>query len=192
MVGALYADSADASFVERTMRRTSFFDFADFTIVSSGNGFISGRQLQHFLLKKMHARTFEQLRIPFVVVTTNLSSGKAKILSSGPIAPAVNASSAMPGAVHPVKLYGYTLIDGGMVEQVPVSIAKRYHPDIIIAVNLEADFPKKMPTSFLGVFQRAFEISTNAIAQRGVKDADVTIHPKVGTTEFSISVKKVA
>ncbi len=190
VVGALYADSADAKMVEHIMRGSAFFDFADFTIVKNGNGFISGRQLQHFLLKKMHARSFNQLKIPFVAVTTDLFSGKAKVLSSGPVAPAVNASSAMPGAMHPVKLYGYTLIDGGLVEQVPVSIAQRYHPDIIIAVNLEADLPKEMPTSFIDVFQRAFDITIHTIAEHACVGADVTIHPTVGTVgTFDISQK---
>lgn len=190
LVGALYADSANARFVERTMRRTSFFDLADFTLVSSGGGFISGRQLQHFMLKKMRARTFDQLKIPLVVVTTDLYSGKAKVLSSGPIPPAVNASSAMPGAIHPVKLYGHTLVDGGLLEQVPVSVAKKYHPMIIIAVNLEADLAPEMPTSFVGVFQRAFDITFHAISEHSCEGADVMIHPNVGTVgTFDLSQK---
>lgn len=190
IIGALYADSADSVYVERTMRKTHFFDFADFTIVSSGNGLISGRQLQHFLLKNMHAKSFDELKIPLVVVATDLKSGKEKPLSSGPIAPAVNASSAMPGAVHPVKMYGMTLVDGGMVAQLPVKTAKRFHPDIIIAVNIDADLEKKMPTSFVGVFQRAFEISIHAIAEFSGEGADVVIHPSVGNAGiFDVHLK---
>ncbi len=190
IIGALYADSSNADFVNRVMRKTHFFDFADFTIVSSGNGLISGRQLQHFLINNMRARSFNELKIPLVVVATDLTSGKEKPLSSGPIAPAVNASCAMPGAVHPVKIYGMTLIDGGMVAQLPVNIAKRYHPDIIIAVSLEADLPKKMPGSFLEVFQRAFDISIHAIADFSGKGADVYIHPKVGSAGiFDVHLK---
>ncbi len=190
IIGALYADSLDANYVNRVMRKTHFFDFADFTIVSKGNGLISGRQLQHFLINNMQARWFNQLKIPLVVVTTDLKSGKAKPFSSGPIAPAVNASCAMPGAVHPVKIYGMTLVDGGMVAQLPVNIAKTYHPDIIIAVNLEADLDKKMPTSFIGVFQRAFDISIHAIADYSGDGADVVIHPSVGSAGiFDVHLK---
>lgn len=190
IIGALYADSSNANNVNQVMRKTHFFDFADFTIVSSGNGLISGRRLQHFLLNNMHARWFNELKIPLVVVATDLKTGKEKPLSSGPIAPAVNASCAMPGAVHPVKIYGMTLIDGGMVAQLPVNIAKRYHPDIIIAVNIDADLDKKMPTSFIGVFQRAFDISIHAIAEFSGEGADVVIHPSLGSAGiFDIHLK---
>lgn len=190
IIGALYADSSDAESVNQVMRKTHFFDFADFTIVSSGNGLISGRRLQHFLINNMHARWFNELKIPLVVVATDLKSGKEKPLSSGPIAPAVNASCAMPGAVHPVKIYGMTLIDGGMVAQLPVNIAKQYHPDIIIAVNIDADLDNKMPTSLFGVFQRAFDISIHAITKFSGEGADVVIHPSLGTAGiFDVHLK---
>jgi NTE family protein len=181
LIGALYADSANAQLVERKMRKTEFFDFADFTFVANGNGLISGRQLQHFLLRNMRARWFDELKIPLVVVTTDLYSGKEKLISSGPIAPAVYASSAIPGACQPIQMYGRTLIDGGIVSQIPVNVAKRYHPDIIIAVNLEGDLEASLPTSLFGVLQRAFDISIHSIASYSGEGADVTIHPKVGT-----------
>lgn len=194
VVGALYGDSADAFDVERKLKGAGFFDFADFSFISLTHGFISGRQLQHFLLKKMRSRWFDELRIPLVVVTTDLYTGRAKVLSSGPIPPAIQASSAMPGAVHPVKLYGRTLIDGGIVAQIPVKIAKQYHPDIVIAVNIESDLDKTMPTSFVGIFQRAFEISINAIGHYSGEGADIEIHPKagmIGTFDLSQQTKSI-
>ncbi len=194
VVGAFYGDSADPDDVERKLSGTKFFDLADFSYVPFGYGFISGRQLQHFLLKNMRSRWFYQLRIPLVVVATDLYSGEATVISSGPIPPAINASSAMPGAVHPVNLYGHTLIDGGIVEQIPVKIAKRYHPDIIIAVNIAGDLDEKMPSSFVGVFERAFEISINAIGQYNAEGADIIINPKagrVGTFDLSQQSKSI-
>ncbi len=182
IVGALYADNADAKFVEKVMKNSKFFDFADITYIPHGHGFISGRKLQHFLHKNMRSSTFNELKIPLVVVATDLRTGHAKIISSGPIPPAINASSAMPGAVHPVKLYGYTLVDGGIVSQTPVNIAKRYQPDIIIAVNLDAELPEKMPRSFAGVFERSFRICIHSIAHYSEEGADITIHPILGTS----------
>ncbi len=190
IVGALYADTGSARMLENTMRKTYFFDLADFSHCPFGLGLISGRQLQHYLSKRLDSAWFDQLQIPLVVVATNLTTGQAKTLSSGPIAPAVNASCAMPGAVRPVDLYGCRLIDGGMVAQVPTYIAKRYHPQIIIAVNVEADFTDQMPSSSIGVFSRAFDISLHAIAEYSGRGADVTIHPKVMDTGlFDLSQK---
>lgn len=188
--GALYADSANAQWVDRVMRRTHFFDFADLTIVSSGNGLLSGHKLEHFLINNMQARWFKGLKIPLVVVTTDLKKGTLKTLSSGPIAPAVHASCAFPGIVNPIKLYGYTLIDGGAVAQVPVRIAKEYHPDIIIAVNLQGKLAPVMPTSFISVFQRAYDIGINSIAEYSSEGADILIHPKVGNAGmFDVHLK---
>lgn len=190
LVGALYADSANAQKLETIMRKTYFFDLADFSHCPFGLGLISGRQLQHYITNRCQSAWFDQLKIPLVVVATDFTSGEPVCLSSGPIAPAVNASCAMPGAIRPVDLYGYRLIDGGMVAQVPVQIAKSFHPQMIIAVNIEADYSAIMPTSSVGILTRAFDISLHAIAQYSGQGADVIIHPNVADTGvFDISRK---
>lgn len=181
IIGALYADNGDAAAVEKAMRGMQFFDVADISASPFGLGLISGRKFQHFLVSRLDCEWFDELKIPMVAVATNLYTGEPKILSSGPIVPAINASCSLPGVMHPVDLYGYRLIDGGIVAQVPVNIAKRYHPIIIISVNIENDLSDELPISPLSVFERAFDISIHALADYTGRGADIAIHPEVGT-----------
>ena len=98
------------------------------------------------------------LKIKLVTITTDLLTGDAVKIESGPIAPAINASAALPGLLQPVKLYGYTLVDGGVVEPIPVSYAQYYQPEIIITVDVSAPLSERIPKSGYGIYSRAYDI----------------------------------
>lgn len=190
-MGVLYADNRSSKKTKAIMMKAGFWDLADISNLPSLKGPIKGYRFQKFLLKHMHARHFKQLHIPVVVATTDLRTGKLFPISSGPIAPAAEASAAMPGAVQPPRLYGHTLIDGGMVDPIPVDLAKKYKPQIIIAVNICMDLDKEMPSTALGIYDRAYEISWNKLCSMTASRADIVIHPKVGTVgTFDIDQKK--
>jgi len=178
--GALLADSGDAHQAAKTMLSAAFWDIADIGNIPSLVGPIQGYRYQKFLLQHMHACWFDQLKIPLVVVTTDLKTGKALPISSGPVAPAAEASSAIPGVVRPAKLYGYTLIDGGMTDPIPVDIAERYHPKVIIAINIAQQLSKDTPWTALGIYNRAYQISWLALSRFSERKADVVIRPSVG------------
>lgn len=187
VIGALYADHADAYWVKDIMMHAGFFDFVDFAVMPPLRAPITGNQLQHFLNDHMRAKWFKDLKVPLVTVSSDLVKGGPFVIASGPIPPAVNASAALPGVARPVQLYGHTLVDGAMVGPVPTRVAKRFHPKIIIAVNIDQDLTKTMPNNMFGVYVRAFEISWNQLANIDTQLADVVIHPKLhrgGTFEI--------
>lgn len=181
IVGALYADNGNADEAKAALMHAGFLDVADVGNLPSLQGPIEGYRVQKFLLEHMRARTFKQTKIPFIVATTDLTSGKLYPIHSGPIAPAVLASAAMPGAIRPPHLYGHTLVDGCMVDTVPVDLVKRYHPKVIIAVNIDQMLSKHMPWSFMGIYDRAYLISWHQLTRYTERDADVKIRPQVGT-----------
>lgn len=188
IIGAIYADSGNAVRLEKIMLDSGYADFIDVSLLHPYTGLISGINEQNFLLRQMMARDFRDLKIKLAVVATDLSTGEAVILDSGPIAPAVVASTALPGLVKPVKLYGYELIDGGVAEPVPVSIAKKYRPKIIIAVDVSPELAEVWPNSAYGIYSRAYQIMWRRLVELTLKDADVVIHPAVGQTgTFAIS-----
>ena len=135
---------------------------------------ISGVHLQQFLQRHLRAKDFSQLKIKTVVVATDAANNQPFALAAGPIAPAVNASCAVPHLFRPVFLYGHTLIDGGVSAAVPVQIALRYRPKFIIAVDVS---PGALQPSNLMSFakhraqQRAF-----------LRRADVLIKPNLADT----------
>ncbi len=181
LVGAFYADSQNPQQVYQTLIHAGFFDFADISNIPNMRGIIKGHHLEKFILAHTHARRFKQLPIKLVVATTDLSNGQTYVIQSGPIAPAILASTALPGAIIPPTLYGHTLIDGGVVDPVPVDIAKRFHPKIIIAVNISKHLPKDLPYSAAGIYNRAYDFMWRRLTRLSTDGATLVIHPKVGT-----------
>lgn len=180
LIGALYADSADADKLESIMMMAHFMTFVDIHLLPGQGGIISGSSEQKFLGAHLNARNFADLKIPMVAVATNLQNGKPVILSKGPLLPAITASTALPGLVRPVHLNNLTLIDGGVAEPIPVAIAKKYHPQIIIAVNVSGSLPDETPTFAYSIYKTANDIMWQRFSNYSAKDADIVIKPKVG------------
>lgn len=185
LVAALYADNLSAKKTRDILMHTGFWDLAETSNIGM-LGVIEGSNLEYFLIKNMKARSFAQLRRKVLVATTDLITGKPYVIQSGPIPPAILASSAIPGFVKPLRLYEHWLIDGGIVEPVPVSLVKPYNPKIIIAVNL-THLDKELPSSALGVSHTAFRIMLQEITNQSIHGADVVIDPEVGNDIFDTS-----
>ena len=178
IVGALYADHPSAIRLEKLFVETSREEVIDFSLMNIANGPISGNQLQNFLLKNMRHHTFDKLPIPFTAVATDFNTGKIHIFKSGFVAPAVNASSAVPGAFRPVQLYGKTFVDGGILDPVPVDVAKRYNPKIIIAVSLDSSLSNTLTSSTPSVLLRSVQVMLNQLNNYSVAQADIIIRPE--------------
>ena len=107
--------------------------------------------------------TFEELAVPFACVATDLGSGRARWFDGGPLHDAVLASAALPGLLPPVEVDGRALIDGAVVDVVPVARAVALGADRLFVLQIkdldEAAPPPKRPVD---VLLRAFAISRNA------------------------------
>lgn len=136
MVGALYADYPKIDSLIPLIKSTKAKDVFDFSLFRSSVGYVSGAKLQAYLNKQLHVTQIEDTQIPFVAVTTDIEKGESVALKAGPIAPSVNASCAIPGIFEPVKMYGTTFVDGGIIDNIPVNIAEAYNPKYIIAVKI--------------------------------------------------------
>jgi NTE family protein len=105
----------------------------------TGGGLIDGSKIVALLHQLGVAGKIEQASMPYAAVATNLVTGREVWLKSGPIAEAVRASIGMPGILRPVQNANDWLIDGGLVNPVPVSLCRALGADIIVAVNLNSD-----------------------------------------------------
>lgn len=179
-VGALYTDSLSAQQAYDHMMSATFWDLADISNLPSTSGIISGYHFEKFLLKHLRAKHFKSLKKPLIVTTTDLTTGTSYLITSGPIAPAVLASAALPGAVKPVFLYGKTLIDGGVTQPIPVSTVLPYHPKVIIAVDISPELAPTAPHFALSIYNRAYDIMWQQLNQHSAAGADILIRPKVG------------
>ncbi len=178
IIGALYADQPSSNSLRELLLATPRNDVIDFSLMNLTQGPISGNGLQNFLVHHLKAKKFEDLQIPFIAVATDLDSGKMHVFESGPIAPAVNASSAVPFFFRPVKLYGKTFVDGGLIDPVAVDVAQSFHPKLIIAVSLNHPLSKELPTSGAGVFLRSFDMLLMHLNDYSASRAHIIIHPE--------------
>ena len=106
---------------------------------SWAGGLIKGERLISFFQSHFLDHDFSELALPFACVATDLASGREVWLRDGSVAAAVRASIAMPGLFTPAEHGGRLLVDGALVNPVPVSLCRSMGADIVIAVDLGAD-----------------------------------------------------
>lgn len=139
VVGGCYAagklDEIEAFALMLTKRRV--MGLLDFHI--RGSGLIAGDRLARLLMRDLSDRRIEDLRIRFATVATELGSGHEIWLTRGSLVDAMRASYALPGVFDPVKLGGRWLVDGALVNPVPVTVARAFGADLVICVNLNGE-----------------------------------------------------
>ncbi len=138
IVGAAYATGELDRFEAwvRSMDRRKVMSYMDFKLAG---GMLKGERLVAFMRAHFDDRPIEALATPFAAVATALHSGDEVWLRSGSVADAVRASFALPGLFTPVWREGRLLADGGLVNPVPVSLARALGADVVIAVDLNHD-----------------------------------------------------
>ena len=104
-----------------------------------GSGLIAGDRLRQRLVQELEGRRIEALPIAFASVATEIGTGNEVWLTEGPLSEAVRASYAIPGIFPPVSLGGRLLVDGTLVNPVPVRLARELGAEIVVSVNLNCD-----------------------------------------------------
>ncbi len=159
LVAAVYASGEMDRFTDwaLTLDRRKVFQFMDFRW---SGGMLKGEKLMAFLRQHFTDCGIDGCHLPFAAVATDLYSGAEIWLRQGSLVDAVRASIALPGLFTPVAARGRWLVDGGLVNPVPVSLARAMGADIVIAVDLNADIMRRRtaPVS-LAVEEEASEAS---------------------------------
>ena len=139
-IGAIFASGG----LERLKRYViemdgeSMFSFSDLTFIRPG--LLDGdKKLRDLFCMHSDKMRFEELEIPLKVVATDIQSGDKVILDSGDLLTALRASMSYPGLFAPVYLKNRWLVDGGVLDPVPVGVARAMGADIVIAVNLDSE-----------------------------------------------------
>lgn len=120
-----------------TLTRRRIFGFLDFNF--GGSGLITGQRLSSRLESQLRDVAIEGLQPRFVAVATELGTGHEVWLNKGDLVTALKASFALPGIFRPVQINGRWLIDGALVNPIPVSVCRALGARIVIAVNLNSD-----------------------------------------------------
>jgi NTE family protein len=105
----------------------------------SGGGLIGGQRMLAFMDRYFGALKVEDLPVPFVAVATDLRTGHEVWLQEGRLAEILRAAISLPGLFTPVRRERHWLVDGALVNPVPVSVCRAFGAELVIAVNLNAD-----------------------------------------------------
>ncbi|MBU1566156.1 MAG: patatin-like phospholipase family protein [Proteobacteria bacterium] len=138
-VGALYASGSLGSLKEFLLRMDGKKIFSYFDVVFPRSGLLNGsKRVQQLFSMHTSAKTFEELAIPLVMVATDLERGEKVVIKSGNIIEGLRATMSYPGLFAPVRVEDRWLVDGGLVDPVPVGVARAMGAGIVIAVDLNS------------------------------------------------------
>ena len=119
------------------LTRGRMFRYMDLAL--GGGGLMGGRKLTRRLEQDCGEVRIEEMATRFAAVTTELATGHEIWIRNGPLVPAITASYALPGIFPPVNVHDRWLVDGAMVNPVPVSVCRALGARLVIAVNLNGD-----------------------------------------------------
>lgn len=147
-------------------------------------GLIPGQMLENALrtmtLPVSAIRDFDDLPIPFRAVATDIVTGEKVVLKSGDLALSMRASASLPGIIAPVAMEGRLLVDGGLVDNLPVDVVKAMGADVVIAVDItEPPRTREQLNSFVDVTDQVMSLMTAKNIPAMVAAATVVLSPDV-------------
>jgi NTE family protein len=182
LVGGAWASGMPLDLIENLGRKMRWRDVGRATI--SRLGVQSNDRLEQYLRDRLPLTRFEDLPVPFAAVATELKSGAAVVMrDQGDVPFAIRASCAIPGWYVPViDEQGRQLVDGGLVAVIPVSVARSFGADIVIAVDVNAGGATFLgsTSSVIGVVLQSMLVVQKTASHYQLSMADFVIRPQVG------------
>ena len=122
-------------------------------------------------------KSFDDLPTPFRCVATDLVSGKARVFDSGSLAEALRSTMSLPGIFNPVRSDGQIYVDGGLLDNLPVDVARGMGSEIVIAVHLQTKpVSPTEPLSLFGVLNRSIGVVVASNELESMEKADLLIN----------------
>ncbi len=188
LIGALYAENIGISrihklAVELGAKKLSFM----LEPAWPRTGLIRGRRIDETMHSVIGDIEFSDLRLPFACVATDFDTGDEVVMRDGKVWDAVRASASVPVMLSVARRGKQRLLDGGLVNPVPVSALKEMGADFIIAVNVMPNKCSGAPAepSVINVIWQTLNIASYRLLQSSLAGADVVIEPMVGQINFA-------
>lgn len=137
LLGSLYAGGMTAREIQELTLGIDKKEIRKlFKVTLDGPGFINGQFIDEYLDEILPAKNIQDLKTPFGCCACNILDGREIVFTKGSLSDAIRASISIPGILTPHKLGDFTLVDGGLVNPVPVSLCRQLGADFVIAVNV--------------------------------------------------------
>ena len=189
IIGCLWASGLSADEIENAVGQMGWGSMSDwrFPITQlfkgSVKGLFSGEELAAFVRRHVGFRRIEDLPLTFATVVADLQTGERLVVNRGDLATAVRASANMPVAFTPMSIdFGGTrreLVDGGIVEPVPIESARMLGAGFIVAVDVSYRPAEARLATLIDVTFQSFQIAANALRNEQLARADLVIQPYI-------------
>ncbi|WP_241254397.1 patatin-like phospholipase family protein [Brevibacillus sp. SYP-B805] len=178
LIAALYANGIEPRMMEKlavNLKRKHWLD-----VIVPNLGFVAGEKIKELIRLLTHGKHIEQLNKELAIVATDIETGERVVFREGPIDRAVRASISIPGIFVPERVDGRLLVDGGVIDRVPITVTREMGADIVIAVDV-AQFDTRMKvTSIFDVIAQTIDVMEREILRHRMLAADLVIRPNVG------------
>ncbi len=146
-------------------------------LVLSQYGLVTNKKFGRIVTELLGHKNIEDALIPLSMVATDIGTGKKVVFTKGDVAVAVMASSCIPGIFRPVNYYGAMLVDGMLMENVPVSPLVESGAESVICVDLLSHHAFKKPENIIGLLLNAFYCSITNTTAIQIESVDLCISP---------------
>jgi NTE family protein len=177
LIGAALAADLSWNEMDRIAKQTEWRDLVA-PILPPRGGLLSAQRLETFVHDLVDGRRIEELPVPFCAVATDITAGRRVLFREGPVATAVRASCSIPGIFEPVRIGDRVLVDGGVVEHVPIFASREMGGDVVLSVNLTSDRqPQEPPESIVDILVYSFFTMMERTDGSGVGEGHVQLQP---------------
>ncbi len=185
LIGSLYAAGINTTQLEQMTQDigwSSLSNYSRYSLVRLvlTEEKLSNDKMEAYLRERIGDKRFDELKIPFACVATDLQTGERVIFREGPVAIAARASATIPGMFKPVEYRHRYLVDGGLVTNLPTELLTSMDVNMIVAVDVTSDIAQMKPKSVLDVLNQSISILSERLAKDESKRAQVIIRPKMG------------
>ncbi|MGI6168351.1 MAG: patatin-like phospholipase family protein [Christensenellales bacterium] len=178
LVGAFYCCGTDLDLLGKLAAEMGGKKLWDVSFAK--RGFVKGERIHYLLELLTKGKDFEDVSLPFCCTACDITTGERVVFDSGSIADAVRASISIPGIFVPYEWQGHVLVDGGLVERVPVCAAAERGAEFIIGVDVGyRGEEREQPRKLVDVVQYSLDIYSWENVKHNSIGADVMIVPNV-------------
>ncbi|GHV27408.1 putative NTE family protein YlbK [Clostridia bacterium] len=177
IIAGAYASGRSGLEMEKIARDLQELSYFDLTMPKLG--VIQGKRISKLIGQITRNMSFADTRVPCGIVACALETGDEVILTDGSLEDAIRASISIPGVFVPVELDGRLVVDGGLVNRVPVSVARMLGAEKIIGIDVGYRGESVRPNGLVQVIMQAYEVMEWQVAKYRSNSADIMIVPDV-------------
>lgn len=175
LAGAFIADGFSPEEIMEVFSKVKFKEFTDLTL--SFVGFSKTTKIQSLLKKYLRAKTFEELKLPLIVTTTDFDKGETVFFSKGSLYAPVAASCSFPVVFTPTKIKGVNYADGGLFKNFPVSPIRELC-EKVVGVNVSPAAPQYARDNLIGVVEKCIHFVLDSTTLNDAPLCDILIKPE--------------